>query len=64
MKKMTMTEARSIVGGAFQTCVDTYTSALVNNQTACFAVKTCTDKNGVETKTYTPAALGDCGNAN
>jgi len=64
MKKMTMTEARSIVGGTFQTCVDTYTSALVNNQTACFAVKTCTDKNGVETKTYTPAALGDCVNAN
>jgi len=63
MKKMTMTEARSIVGGTSQTCVDTYTSALVNNQTACFAVKTCTDKNGVESKTYTPAVLADCGNA-
>jgi len=64
MKKMTMTEACSIVGGTSQTCVDSYSLALVNGQNACFAVKTCTDKNGVESKTYTPAVLGDCGGDN
>ncbi|WP_265669255.1 DUF4762 family protein [Klebsiella grimontii] len=63
MKKMTMTEASVIVGGTCTTCVNSFELTLVGDETACNAVKTCTDKNGVVTKSYTPAAMANCGNA-
>ncbi|AVF34818.1 MULTISPECIES: DUF4762 family protein [Rahnella] len=60
MKKINMTEASTIVGGT-TTCVNSFELNLVGNATVCNAVKTCTDKNGVVTKTFTAAAIINCG---
>jgi len=59
MKKINMSEASAVVGGT-TTCVNSFELNLVGDQTVCNAVKTCTDKNGVVTKTFTAAAMMNC----
>lgn len=61
MKKINMSEASTVVGGT-TTCVNSFELNLVGDNTVCNAVKTCTDKNGVVTKTFTAAAIINCGN--
>lgn len=60
MKKMNVTEASAIVGGTCETCVNTYELMTVNTAEVCAAVKTCTDKNGVVTRTYQISDKANC----
>lgn len=60
MKKINQSEASEVIGGT-ATCSNSFELNLVGNTTVCNAVKTCTDKNGAVQKTYTPAAIINCG---
>lgn len=64
MKKINMSEANSIVGGCCDTCVNSFEMTVVGSKSVCNSVKTCTDKCGVVTKTYTAANLAACGGGN
>lgn len=60
MKKISMSEASIVVGGK-TTCVNSFELNMVGDDKFCNAIKTCTDKHGVITKSYTPAAIINCG---
>jgi len=60
MKKINMTEASAIIGGTCETCVNTYELMSINGSDVCAAVKTCTDKNGVVTRTYQVSDKANC----
>lgn len=64
MKKINLSEASTIVGGTCNTCVNSFEMTLVGGNTVCNAVKTCTDKCGVVTKTYSATNIANCGSAN
>lgn len=61
MQKMTMVEASVIVGGTCKTCSTTYELSLAGEITTCNEVKTCTDKYGTVSRTYTAADATYCG---
>lgn len=60
MKKINMSEASAVIGGT-TTCVNSFELNMVGDVKFCNAIKTCTDKHGVVTKSYTPAAIINCG---
>ena len=60
MKKLNIAEASIVIGGCCQTCTDSFEWATVGNNDVCQAVTTCTDKNGVVTKTYKTAPASSC----
>ncbi|HCH38733.1 MAG TPA: DUF4762 domain-containing protein [Enterobacter sp.] len=60
MKKINMTEASAIIGGTCETCENTYELMIVNGSDVCAAVTTCTDKNGVVTRSYKVSHKNNC----
>ncbi|QMV51926.1 DUF4762 family protein [Ewingella americana] len=62
MKKMTMSQAATIVGGTFKSyCSNTYEQSMgPNGKPACYSVKTCTDKHGVINKKMTVSSGSNC----
>ncbi|HEY1845065.1 MAG TPA: DUF4762 family protein [Buttiauxella sp.] len=57
MKKLNVSEAQVVIGGTCKTCTDSFEWVGDN---VCNSVKTCTDKNGVVTKTYKTAPASSC----
>ena len=61
MKKITMANANSIVGGTTNTCSNSFVRALNGTVTTCYVVNTCKDKHGKVTSSSTSAtALANC----
>lgn len=60
MKKLNIAEASIVIGGCCQTCSDSFEWTTSGNDDVCKAVTTCTDKNGVVTKTYRTAPYSSC----
>jgi len=60
LKKLTISEAEVVIGGCCDTCTDSYEWVSTGGVDACNAVTTCTDKNGVVTKTYRVAPASSC----
>lgn len=61
MRKINLTEASSVVGGTSTVCTDKYSWVSIGGKFSCRQVKTCTDKNGVQTMNVANEAPGRCG---
>lgn len=61
MKKLSMAEAATIVGGTCkETCTSSYESVVIGGVTSCKEVTTCTDKYGNTTTSMKDAAKNMC----
>lgn len=61
MKKLNIAEASVVIGGTCcKTCSDAFEWVIVGSNDVCKSVTTCTDKNGVVTKTYKTAPASSC----
>ncbi|MCS3430275.1 DUF4762 domain-containing protein [Klebsiella sp. BIGb0407] len=61
MKKLSMVEAASIIGGTCKdTCTSSYELVGVGGANSCKEVTTCVDKHGNSTVTMKNAAKGMC----
>ncbi|HEY4468353.1 MAG TPA: DUF4762 family protein [Klebsiella sp.] len=60
MKKLSMIEASTIIGGCKETCTTSYDLVVVGGVATCKQVTTCSDKHGNSTITTKNVSDGMC----
>lgn len=60
MKILNVSEAAVIIGGAKQSCTNSYEKIIIGGKSSCNLVTTCTDKYGNKTYKVKPSDTGNC----